>query len=345
MAESPRDTDDPAPIVLARRNLHPDVHLQVFDQQFHAHSMALKMNSEFFRSFFDSADKNQPASDPEFKYMWVTKVDDDGSWSLVWEHAKKDPLEPSTTTVADIPLQINAFKTVLFAIHSKGIIIESAAHLAVCTQLADYYRCLPILSQAVSSSLMDSTAFVESIAKECRNLLETAARLRNKLLFKECLIHLTGPWIKPQYLSLQEPLLKAAGEKAYESILILIAKYHEETLRLTHHSYGRNVKVENLQFEVSEYCTMDEINPSLLITGRPKIEKRLRLPEYYRKLYARIGNGLPLSYESILKPLLKSNLRLDRSGELSGKGKYAQFFLCADIRDEDLPWNIQQEEW
>ncbi|CAG8980149.1 hypothetical protein HYALB_00013504 [Hymenoscyphus albidus] len=211
MTESLRDTDDPAPIVLARRNMHPDVHLQVFDQQFHVHSMALKMHSEFFRSFFDSADKNQPASDPEFKYMWVTKVDDDGNWSLVWEHAKvclnyiemvlasilagtgeKDPLESSATTVADKPLWINAFKTVLFAIHSKGIIIESAAHLAVCTQLADYYRCLPILSQAVSSSLMDSTAFVESIADECCNLLETAARFRNKLLFKECLIHLTG---------------------------------------------------------------------------------------------------------------------------------------------------------
>lgn len=88
MTDTSSDSGFLPTIVLARRGLNPNVHLQVFDQEFHAHSMILKTNSDFFRSFFDSADKTLPASEPRFKYMWVTKVDDDGTWSLVWEHAK-----------------------------------------------------------------------------------------------------------------------------------------------------------------------------------------------------------------------------------------------------------------
>jgi hypothetical protein len=63
--------------------LKQDVRLKVFDIDSHVNSVILKLYSGFFRKFLDSPEKNIPAS-AEFAYEWVTKIDKDGSWHLVW---------------------------------------------------------------------------------------------------------------------------------------------------------------------------------------------------------------------------------------------------------------------
>lgn len=82
---------DNPPIVLNSPGQKPDLLLQVFNQSFHVHSVMLKFHSEFFRKFLDSADKDKkaPPSDPNFKYVWIAKLDPDGRWHLVWEHAEE----------------------------------------------------------------------------------------------------------------------------------------------------------------------------------------------------------------------------------------------------------------
>lgn len=128
------------------------------------------------------------------------------------------------------------------------------------------------------------------------------------------------------------------------SIIAAIAKYHEGTLELAHNN---NVHVkfaedtEAFKLKLARQCAVDN-NGQHVGRGR---EYRIRLPEYYRKLYTYLGRGIPDSYEPLLKPLVKNNLCLDRSGEVSGQGSYAQYFLCADISDEDLPWNVHQDDW
>jgi hypothetical protein len=69
--------------------LQADVRLKVFNVDFHVHSVLLKLHSSFFRKFLDSPDKEGtiPGS-AEFKYEWVTKIDDDGSWHLVSAHTQ-----------------------------------------------------------------------------------------------------------------------------------------------------------------------------------------------------------------------------------------------------------------
>jgi len=65
--------------------VNTDVRLRVFDVEFHVHSTILKLHSAFFFKFLDSADK-RPAdtvAPGSFKYEWITKIDEDGSWSLV----------------------------------------------------------------------------------------------------------------------------------------------------------------------------------------------------------------------------------------------------------------------
>lgn len=57
-------------------------------------------------------------------------------------------------------------------------------------------------------------------------------------------------------------------------------------------------------------------------------------------MYTHIEHGIPSAYEPLLEPLIRNNLRLDKSGEQSGNGKYAEHFLCADINEKDLPWAL-----
>lgn len=66
----------------------PDTCLNVFGQEFHVHSAALKLHCEFFLQFLESADKNnvQASGNAQCTYNWVTKVDEHGEgWMLTAE--------------------------------------------------------------------------------------------------------------------------------------------------------------------------------------------------------------------------------------------------------------------
>lgn len=71
--------------------LKPDVRFKVFDNEFHLHSTVLKLHSEFFLKFLDSAEKEvlQDTIIQGFKYEWNSMIDGDG-WHMVVSNA---PLE------------------------------------------------------------------------------------------------------------------------------------------------------------------------------------------------------------------------------------------------------------
>ena len=50
--------------------------------------------------------------------------------------------------------------------------------------------------------------------------------------------------------------------------------------------------------------------------------------------------------QQILEPVLKSNLVLHKykSGR-DEASRFANYFLCADVLDEDLPWDQTQVDW
>jgi hypothetical protein len=83
-------TNPLSPVIFNARGSKPDVRLEVFNTPFHVHSSILKLNSHYFLTFFDSADKLQsPAFTDGFKYEWITKVVDDGmDWHLVCKGPK-----------------------------------------------------------------------------------------------------------------------------------------------------------------------------------------------------------------------------------------------------------------
>lgn len=71
-------------IVFRSPGLIADTCLTVFEQDFHVHSVILKLYSAYFRRFLDSADKDH-TTEPQFssfRYLYTTVVDDDGVWAL-----------------------------------------------------------------------------------------------------------------------------------------------------------------------------------------------------------------------------------------------------------------------
>jgi hypothetical protein len=69
----------------------------------------------------------------------------------------------------------------------------------------------------------------------------------------------------------------------------------------------------------------------------------ISLPVYYRSLYDLSDRG-ESPFKPWLEPIFSNNLTLIRDAE-AGKGLFKNYFLCAEIGDEDLPWDINEEEW
>lgn len=65
------------PFVFASPGLKPDVRIQVFDSEFHVHSIILKLHSSYFRKFLDSADKSDASDSASFQYEYSTVIDED----------------------------------------------------------------------------------------------------------------------------------------------------------------------------------------------------------------------------------------------------------------------------
>jgi hypothetical protein len=81
------NTEERKVIKFTSPGLKHDVRLKVFNVDFHVHSVILKLYPGFFRKFLDSPEKEIPTSD-EFTYGWVTQIDEDGSWHIIWTESK-----------------------------------------------------------------------------------------------------------------------------------------------------------------------------------------------------------------------------------------------------------------
>lgn len=74
----------PPPITFVSPGLQLDARLLVFDQEYHVHSLVLKLHSAYFRRYLHSAEKDGEAAyaAAQFKYDYVSVIDEDGVWGL-----------------------------------------------------------------------------------------------------------------------------------------------------------------------------------------------------------------------------------------------------------------------
>jgi hypothetical protein len=237
-------------------------------------------------------------------------------------------------------LQVQVFNNLLCAIRGQTYRIADVEQLERLVELGDYYRALPVLSHPSYAAILNSYSFLDLIPDNAVKLLPIAAKLRNVPLFKDCLIHLTGPWTKPRHLELTDPKLQRAARRVYNGVCATVIKAQENLLlAASTEPLGRDKACKSIGENI--------ISRAIFGGMHANEDDRLNLPFYYRQLcnYNVTSRRSLETFTRVLAPLFKKNLLLDWSGVAAGHGNYSQHFLCAEIDDEDLPWDINQKYW
>jgi hypothetical protein len=112
--------------------------------------------------------------------------------------------------------------------------------LCLVTKLADFYRALPVVSNALHSVFFGNLEFLSSIPENRVALLEASFKLRNKVLFKECYVHVQSPWNKPRLVNLKEKKLRDLATEGRHKLTPQILDMHVELATLTINSGDRD---------------------------------------------------------------------------------------------------------
>ncbi len=325
----------------------PDCRITVFKQEYHVHSLILRIHSAFFRRFWDSPEKSTRPSSPQFRYEYVSVIDDDGEWGL----------EPLTTAapltdeaIARVPrseeLQ-EAFRKLLCAMYGLPYRIEKLTELRDLEGLADFYFALPIISATLSNALVGSRIFQHVsrsaedrswvyFGSEAERVILMALKLRHAPLFRECFIHLVARWAKIKPSSMLVDNLDITG---------LVDVAYLELQKKLAHAYQMLVMIM-LHFGYSQGEDRGRVLKNRPVEENVKFWKNLQhqhqeVPQHMDTDRRTLGQEL----SQVKSSLLKNNLTFDRTGFGPGEGPYEIAFLCANIKDEDMPWDPSQTDW
>jgi len=238
-------------------------------------------------------------------------------------------------------IQEKAFEGLLRAIYTQPSDVDCEILIAM-TDLADYYCALPILSRALNSALL-KVNFTYELLDNPLELLSTSIKLRNPLLFKDCLNISLGPWDNPVFTSFTDPKIVELAKKAYDQISNNIKEineaFHEFSTRSKYNSGITWTLARDLRGEFAECAKI--VRWSLENEG--KEWSTSALPQIYQTFCrSDFGRRFPLTY--MIRKVLENNMTLGKR-LVAGQDQCWDRFLCAEIDDRDLPWDRTQEDW
>ncbi|TGO67895.1 hypothetical protein BELL_0863g00030 [Botrytis elliptica] len=336
------------PIVFTSPDHKTDVRLMVFKQEFHVHSHILKKGSNYFRKFLDSPDEqNIPISDSDlFRYDYSTVVDEDGTRGLA------PLLTEEMVSRAEHIGEIEGFRQLLCAMYSSPYTIRDVEELSTLTRIADFYCALPIVSATLTSAFLDSSIFSkrqveepnactkDQLAEDCDSMIFIAQKLRNSVLFRECLIHIVANWKDTKNF-------KFHRTRNDDTICCLIESELSQLYELTimsQHTLWVAAIVTQLSPGAPELTKVlaDAEKDHISFEREPK-----KAVTFWKNLSAKLAQvgGAACFLQSKLEPLLASSLVLDRTNDGPGEGCYKHCFLCTEIADNELPWDTTPADW
>ncbi|EPE24702.1 hypothetical protein GLAREA_08555 [Glarea lozoyensis ATCC 20868] len=296
-------------------SLPPDTEISVFTTIFYAHSATLKKHSRLFKERIENADQRNiiiaDNSGIKYKFYSILKeggVGRDGTgWGLRLSGCKITQHESNNYQQRD---HHKRYYTLLMdALHDRPLFIDSVPTLNYLVNLAHDYGALPRVSKAVSaSSLFDEVQFHAEIPN------------------------------RPLYLDLDDPVLHAVADKAYRKIVRKVDELFQ---------YGSDLEARDPRYRLFERLNAEMKNAAGSIEpGGLKDGSNLCLPVTFRRVLRWYGQGLPEDCRSLLEALFVTNLVLDGSGYISGDpGLFQDTFLCAEVSDGELPWDIHEKDW
>jgi hypothetical protein len=222
-----------------------------------------------------------------------------------------------------------AFQNLLCAIFGREYSVTDAAELNAMTTQALGYGALPILSKSISRTFSNSPGLISSIGKDPCSLLVSASKLRHKVLFRECFIHVLGPWSRPRHHQLSEPALRHLAATKTESLNSWVLGAYEGIVGLASGVISDPTLARQF-LDLAPYCVFGN---------------EILFPKFLRLCYEYIENNYkdgPI-YPPFSR-LLANKLALNEDA-VAGAGDFADFFLCCELDDDELPWDVTQTDW
>ncbi|KAE8448673.1 hypothetical protein EG329_009099 [Mollisiaceae sp. DMI_Dod_QoI] len=332
------DGDAPSPVIFLSPGLKNDVRFKVYGKfEYHLHSVVLKLHSAFFRRFLDSPEKSDDPASSEFQYEYVS-VEDEQGWLV---EPRREPSSPWSGESPSDTIDQKAFEKLLCAFYNRDYTVESTDELKAMTAIADYYCALPILSKTLKGALLGSPIFDlnnndrrSPFKENSYDLIFTAQKLRHAELFRECFVHIVGTWVDGPVPKDSLNRLKHDPE-----LLSLISASHIDLCRALL-ELNQEILLMIVEREEEDILSVDN--------GPNRMRRPTRNAAYYRALETQFelkdfSDDCPMLWRAFGN-LFKNNLIFDRSGLGAGEGPY-QYFLCASIKDEDLPWDPKEVDF
>lgn len=236
------------------------------------------------------------------------------------------------------------FEKLLCAIYGERYTVDSAKQLIRMTEQADYYRTLPALSRTLDGALANSPKLIAEIPSACCVLIICATKLRNALLFRECMVWAVSKFDQPYCI--------------YGSTL---KKSHRRIFRVLDVVHGRiGMQVAHLHTAITMACFGngdEDSRQARQIAARDAAVKRsvegldnvdigslsTRLPSYFREINDHECFEVVCGDE--LDKMLNNELVFNHENAQAGMGDCFGMFFCATIDNEDLPWDVTQKQW
>lgn len=231
------------------------------------------------------------------------------------------------------------FQYLLCAMYNRPWTITRVEEIERLTRIADFYRALPILSASLTTALLKSPLFEKrpvsvpnqrAFADDAVLALLLAKKLRNTTKFREAFIHVVGFFDRnmapawAEHPDLERLVVSEAGSLNYKVMTVL----------------QHLVMAPDLLLETRRA----NIHPDVDLNPIHDVEFFRRLADYIKNRISKPPDVIRLL--SLLSGLLESNLVLDhRTDQVFGVTIYDSHFLCAEIADQDLPWDANEFEF
>ncbi|KAF7919806.1 hypothetical protein BELL_0052g00060 [Botrytis elliptica] len=302
----------------------PDTKFVLFGEtEIHLHSTVLRLHSAFFRKFLDSPDKKPAEPSAEFRYEWVSEIEEDGEWHMVEKsHAKPNDNVLSENTIWDT--EVLVFIEMLNALYRIPYKIW-VARLFIVTKMADYYCCLPAVSNNLFACFDQSDN--EYVAENAVRLLDIAYKLRQPLLFKDCLIYVAGYMPRDS-----ENSPHVCNRVIFDVVMIVRNEINR-----------RVVEAQQLLMLSKPSKERSRLLGHCWEVGFEETKGKLSLPRYFRILAEHDSE-----FASILSNVLQCELRLPEEISHEAGARFLNDinnFYCARLLDSDLPWDLTETDW
>lgn len=198
---------------------------------------------------------------------------------------------------------------VLLAMYARSYKFDGADELLAMVRIADFCHALPILSSSLTTALLFSKSLIQYNAVE---LIFVAKQLKQPFLFRECLIYL---------IARSEPRKADNGE---------LEEDLGELSGLVRNSYGnfwQKMKCSHSIKRREMYGYYKEVRD----------ESQIMCDQHLRDDATSIAAHWYIGLYDIVEPLFECK-------SIFPRGALGHSFYCAEISDEDLPWDTNGEQ-